>query len=104
MTIWKAIIAAWSSRKLWMFLLTVSVLWAGLERVINHLYSLPTDKCGFLVNISIAVFSIIGCAAGAYMGFSTRYDASSVVSVLNEARTIKDDIAQKMEVTNEDRI
>ena len=99
-----AFIAAWSSRKLWMFILTVTILWLGLERIINHLYVLPTDKCGFLINIAIAVFGIIGCAAGAYMGFQTRYSADSVASVINEARTLKEDITQKMEVTNEDRI
>jgi S-ribosylhomocysteine lyase LuxS involved in autoinducer biosynthesis len=82
----------------------VAVLWFGLERVIWHIYSLPTEKCGFLINISIAVFSIIGCAAGAYMGFATRYDANSVVNVLNQVETLKEDLTQKMEVTNEDRI
>lgn len=94
MTIWKAFIGAWSSRKLWMFLLTVTVLWCGLERVINHIYALPTDKCGFLVNIAIAVFGIIGCAAGAYMGFESRFSADSVSNALNQVETMREDISQ----------
>lgn len=77
-----------------MFLLTVLILWAGLERVINHLYSLPTDKCGFLTNIAVAVFGILGCAAGAYMGFQSKFSADSVVNVLNQAETLNEDITQ----------
>lgn len=87
---------ALTSRKLWMFLVTVAILWFGLERVIYHIYSLPTDKCGFLVSISIAVFSVLGCAAGAYMGFSTKYDATSVVQAISQTRTSKEDSTEQI--------
>jgi len=91
MTIWRAIIAAWSSRKLWAFLLTVSVLWIGWERVIWHLYALPVEKCAALITISNVVFGIVGCAAGAYMGFNSwqaRFSADSVASALSETKSV----------------
>ena len=96
MTIWKALVAAYSSRKLWMFLVTAAILWFGLERVIWHLYALPTEKCGFLINVSIAVFGVLICAAGAYMGFSTKYDAGSVVNALNQVRTSREDRTEQI--------
>lgn len=90
MSIWKAIIAAWSSRKLWAFLITVAVLWFGWERVIWHLYALPVEKSAALVTLSNVVFGIIGCAAGAYMGFSSwagRVNSDSVASAISETIT-----------------
>lgn len=92
MSVWKAFVAAWSSRKLWAFLLTVALLWAGLERVVAHIYDMPADKLPFLVQIASIVFGGIVCAAGAYMGFSTwtaRFNADSVASVLAKTVTVR---------------
>ena len=101
MTIFKAFIAAWSSRKLWAFIFTVSIIWIGYERAVNHLYSLPTEKCGTLATLTVAAFGIIGAAAGAYMGFQSRYSADSVATAISETIT---QVTKNVEVTNEDRI
>ncbi len=87
MSIWKALISAWSSRKLWAFFFTVGIVWAGFERSANYICALPTDKGGFIVTLSVAAFGIIGAAAGAYMGFQSRYSADSVASALSETLT-----------------
>ncbi len=103
----RSFIAAWSSRKLWAFIFTVLILWAGLERIINHIYAMPVDKVPFMVSLAQIVFGGIVCAAGAYMGFQTwtaRFNADSVASVMNAAQSIKEDVTRKIEVTNEDRI
>jgi len=67
-----------------MFIFTVAVVWAGFERALGHLYSLDAEKCGHLVTLAVAAFGIIGAAAGAYMGFQSRYSADSVASALSE--------------------
>lgn len=92
MTVWKAFVAAWSSRKLWAFLLTAGLLWAGLERVVAHIYEMDAEKLPFLVQIASIVFGGIVCAAGAYMGFSTwtaRFNADSVASVLTKNISVR---------------
>jgi magnesium-transporting ATPase (P-type) len=89
MSVWRAIIAAWSSRKLWMFVFTVLILWAGLERIIGHIYSMPVEKIPHMVALATIVFGGIVCAAGAYMGFQTwqaRFSADSVASALSETK------------------
>jgi hypothetical protein len=91
MTIWRAFIAAWSSRKLWMFIFTVLILWAGLERIIDHIYSMPVEKIPHMVSLASIVFGGIVCAAGAYMGFQTwqaRFSADSVASALSETKSV----------------
>ena len=84
MTIWKAFIATWSSRKLWAFVFTVALLWVGLERAVVWIDILPAEKLSALTYIAGIVFGGMVCAAGAYMGFSAKFDASSVSKLLQE--------------------
>ena len=84
MTIWKAFIATWSSRKLWAFVFTVCLLWVGLERAVVWIDALPAEKLSALTYIAGIVFGGMVCAAGAYMGFSAKFDASSVSRMLQE--------------------
>ncbi len=99
MSIFRAIVAAWSSRKLWAFLITCLLLWAGLERVVAHIYAMDAEKIPHMVTLASIVFSGMVCAAGAYMGFQTwqsRFSADSVASAISETKRVTVDKFEKL--------
>lgn len=118
MSIWKAVLATWSSRKLWMTLIVVAVLWGayhvtatwlwiyatGAEKDIPHAVEAITALTTIFQVFFYALAGMLASYLGA-TGLIEMRQGSVVQTLLSSAsESIKESRSEKIEITNEGRI
>lgn len=102
-----AILALWASRKLWMCLFSIMIMWGIYWHTAYHLTKLAADlgadKAGILLPIlndmfQVMMYGVVTIAVG-YTGFSalqgfTRNSAGSVMAV---AKTLVEDVKERID-------
>lgn len=110
--LWQALVATWSSRKLWMTVFSVLVVYGTYWHSVNHLYSLTRpEQITALSTMYIAMLSVLGVVIAAYLGtnaLSTRFGVSSAAQLISQTLTEKhentdnynENVNRKEEVTH----
>jgi hypothetical protein len=86
-----------TSRKLFILIVTCTVPWLCLERAVYHMKQLQSVQAGVYGGMFAAVLALIGVAISKYLGIPTSYSAtgsftgalSSVVEAIHEKREEK---------------
>lgn len=89
-----------TSRKLWMVIFSCALPWIGLERGVNHLYSLSPTQAGVYGGMFLAVMGGIVAIVCKYMGIDnvSVTAASSVTGAIQAAASHAFD---RREITSE---
>lgn len=97
MKLWKAIGSLWLSRKLWMMISAVAVLWAVHERSVMLLYTFTFEpQVAAFQAITLATLTAIAAVVTAYMGIQG-FARSTLTTVL-QATQSAEYLHEKIEV------
>jgi len=98
----RAILSVWLSRKLWMTLISFGLVWACHEITINHLYAMTEPhQAGALTTIYVSTLSVLGVIIAAYLGTNA---LQSKFGISGAAQLISESITQKSDETRNENI